>query len=87
MVFAKRHDYGQAHARGRILLLDRRWGTFRNRDHFRVDRLVLHPYERFRIRWNDKTNRSHCVSCTLILAIRPKGKKMLYKLKTNYIIL
>lgn len=56
MVFAKRHDYGQAHARSRILLLDRRRGTFRNRDHFRVDRLVLHPYERLWIRWNDKIN-------------------------------
>lgn len=50
MVFAKRHDYGQANAWGRILLLDRRWGTFRDSDHFRVDRFVLHPYERLGIR-------------------------------------
>lgn len=49
MVFAKRHDYGQANARGRILLFDRRWGAFRNSDHFRVDRFVLHPYERLGI--------------------------------------
>ena len=45
VVCAEGHDYRQTDSRRRILLLDRCWYSPRERDHVRVDRLVLHSYK------------------------------------------